>query len=196
VTDPQTQIALALRRPLLDLLPKQSVGAEIGVHKGDFSAVILDVVSPSRLHLIDPWHYETADVYDDAWYGGRASGGQAELDDRYRAVLDRFADEIGSGQVVVHRNESAPVLRELPSDTFDWVYIDGNHLYQFVKLDLELSLERTKVGGLITGDDYREGGWWDGGVKRAVDEFSDNAAVELLHLDTGQFVFRKLGDRY
>ncbi len=190
--DPQARIAAALRRPLLDLLPKHSVGAEIGVHKGDFSAVILDAVSPSTLHLIDPWHYEPSEPYEDAWYGGRASGGQSELDDRYHAVLERFDREIVDGRVIVHRSESAPVLRALSADSLDWVYIDGNHLYDFVKLDLELSFERTKVGGLIAGDDYRDGGWWDGGVKRAVDEFAGNAFVELIHLDTGQFAFRKV----
>ena len=83
------------------------------------------------------------------------------------------------------------MLEQFPDEYFDWVYIDGNHLYEYVKEDLEVSLRKTKAGGLITGDDYTEGGWWEGGVKKAVDEFSTNNAVHLLEIRNRQFVFRK-----
>jgi hypothetical protein len=40
------------RRPfLLEMLPKNSVGAEIGVWKGDFSDRILKALNPKQLHL-------------------------------------------------------------------------------------------------------------------------------------------------
>jgi Methyltransferase domain len=187
----QPAIAAALRKPLLEMLPKHSVGAEIGVHKGDFSAVILGVVSPTRFHLIDPWHHEDAPEYEGAWYGGQVKGGQAEMDARYEAVLERFGREIDAGTVVVHRSESAEVFASLPDDYFDWVYIDGNHLYEYVRQDLEWSLRKTKVDGLITGDDYREGGWWKGGVKKAVDEFIEAGRAELVHCSNGQYAFRR-----
>ena len=186
----QAAIAAALRRSLLEMLPKNSIGAEIGVHKGDFSAVILATVGPARLHLIDPWRYEPSPTYEGAWYGGHANG-QAEMDERYESVLTRFDGEIRAGTVVVDRAESAAALASLPDDYFDWVYIDGNHLYEYVRLDLEWSLRKTKVGGLITGDDYREGGWWDGGVKKAVDEFVASGAARLVQCDNGQYVFER-----
>src|SRR5689334_12291037 len=56
---------------LLKMLPARSVGAEIGVHKGDFSAQILRTVRPHTLHLIDPWQYEPSEAYEQAWYGGK-----------------------------------------------------------------------------------------------------------------------------
>ena len=188
----QPAIAAALRRSLLEMLPKNSVGAEIGVHRGDFSAVMLAIVAPARLHLIDPWHHEPSSTYEGAWYGGQAKRGQAEMDERYEAVLARFEAEIEAGTVVVHRAESASVFASLPDDYFDWVYIDGNHLYEYVREDLEWSLRKTKVGGLITGDDYREGGWWDGGVRKAVDEFVAAGAARLLHCNNGQYVFERM----
>jgi hypothetical protein len=187
----QPAIAAALRKWLLQMLPKHSVGAEIGVHKGDFSAVILDTVAPTRLHLIDPWHHEPSATYEGALYGGQAKGGQAEMDARYESVLTRFAAEIEAGTVVVHRAESAAVLASLPDQYFDWVYIDGNHLYEYVRQDLEWSVRKTKVGGLVTGDDYRDGGWWDGGVKKAVDEFVAAGAARLLDCRNGQYVFER-----
>jgi hypothetical protein len=71
------------------------------------------------------------------------------------------------------------------------VHIDGNHLYEYVARDLALALEKTRTAGLITGDDYAEGGWWEGGVKRAVDEFATRPAVQLIELRDRQYVFRK-----
>ena len=41
---------------LLSMLPTNAVGAEIGVHEGDFSRRILDFLKPRKMDLIDPWH--------------------------------------------------------------------------------------------------------------------------------------------
>ena len=43
------------RKFLLEMMPKNSVCAEIGVNQGQFSKEILEVVQPKKLHLIDPW---------------------------------------------------------------------------------------------------------------------------------------------
>ena len=179
------------RRFLLDMLPKHSAGAEIGVHMGDFSQQIVAFTTPIELHLIDPWEHQTSDMYKDAWYGGEAAGGQKEMDQRYADVCNKFDQEIQDGRVKVHRGYSTDILDQFPDEYFDWIYIDGNHLYEFVKKDLELSLQKTKSGGLITGDDYCKGGWWEGGVKKAVDEFSKTESIQLVELMNRQFVFQK-----
>jgi Methyltransferase domain len=176
---------------LLEMFPKRSVGAEIGVHLGDFSAEILRTVDPRELHLIDPWQHEQSDTYSEAWYGGKARGGQAQMDSRYRHVCARFAAEASAGRVKIHRSYSSDALDGLPDAYLDWIYIDGNHLYEFVKADLELSLRKVKPSGYITGDDYMEGGWWEGGVKKAVDEFVCEYPIKLLAIRNEQFVLGK-----
>ncbi len=186
-TDPE------LRRFLLEMLPAGSVGVEIGVHQGDFSQALLDVVAPAHLHLIDPWKHEASDTYANAWYGGLAEQGQLEMDERHAAVLARFGREIQAGQVIVHRGQSEDVLLGMADDSLDWVYIDGNHLYEFVARDLELSLAKTRPGGFVTGDDYAGGGWWGGGVKRAVDELAESGTARLVLVQQRQFMFEKLG---
>jgi hypothetical protein len=35
-------------------VPKEGVGAEVGVHKGHFTPVLLEIARPSKLHIIDP----------------------------------------------------------------------------------------------------------------------------------------------
>lgn len=179
------------RKFLLDMLPKNSIGAEIGVHLGDFSERLIEVVQPAELNLIDPWHHETSEQYKDAWYGGQADAGQKEMDRRHQSVVDRFSTEIGQGRVRVHRGYSTDVLERFPDDYLDWVYIDGNHLYEFVIKDLEASFRKVRPGGLVTGDDYTEGGWWKGGVKKAVDEYSRKTVGTLIVVKNSQFVFRK-----
>jgi hypothetical protein len=180
------------REFLQEVLPKNSICAEIGVHKGEFSAYILRTVYPKELHLVDPWKYEESDIYKEAKYGGKTQNGQMEMDDRYKAVCVRFKSDIRSGRVKIHRGYSSNVLNEFPDGYFDWIYIDGNHLYEFVKKDLELSFKKIKPDGYITGDDYTDGGWWQGGVKKAVDEFIQEKPVQLVTIWNSQFVLQKL----
>jgi methyltransferase family protein len=179
------------REFLLELLPKHSVCAEIGVWKGDFAREILRATQPLRLHLIDPWKHETGEEYKGAWYGNRLRLNQTDIDAIYGAVCTRFETETRAGRVEIHRGNSSEVLSEFPDGCLDWVYIDGNHLYEFVIRDLDLSFEKTKAGGYIAGDDYRSGGWWQGGVQKAVDEFVERAGVEVVALQNTQFVLRK-----
>jgi hypothetical protein len=91
------RLRLDRRYFLLALMPKSSVCAEIGVHTWRFSEKILSVVRPRELHLIDPWKHERSDQFEDALYGGKADAGQQEMDARFRAVRERFADGIRSG---------------------------------------------------------------------------------------------------
>ena len=176
---------------LLDKLPKNSIGAEIGVHMGNFSRLVLETVKPEEFHLIDPWKYETSETYKDALYGGLARKGQAEMDARYARVRGRFGREIRDGRVTVHRGYSTDVLSKFPDNHFDWIYIDGNHMYDFVKKDLELAYRKTKKGGYIAGDDYSESGWWHAGVKKAVDEFVAAMPVRLIETRSDQFIIQK-----
>lgn len=173
------------------MLPRNSVGAEIGVWKGTFSEKILETVRPKKLHLIDPYLYQEAENYQRALYGGKA-GSQKTLDDICNSVLEKFKEEISSGKVVMHRKLSETAVKDFPDEYFDWIYIDGDHQYEFVKKDLELFYPRVKSGGLITGDDYDDAGWWQGGVKKAVDEFLRTGKVKLIKIKKNQFVLRKI----
>lgn len=184
-------ISTRQRAPLLRALPRESIGAEIGVFKGAFSARILSVVRPRKFHLIDPWHYETDATYKKSWYGGSGGKDQATQDGIHQSVRDRFAKEIAAGVVTVHRAYSADAAAQFADSYFDWVYIDGNHLYEFVKQDLHAYFPKVKPGGLVCGDDYGVKGWWDHGVTRAVDEFVTTGAVRPIRFHRGQFILRK-----
>jgi hypothetical protein len=181
------------RARLLHTVPKHAVCAEIGVWKGHFSAEILRVVEPRKLHLIDPWAYQ--EEYGRALFGGGLAGSQAFMDDVYDHVIARFRNEIESGTVEVHREFSAEAAAQFPDGYFDFVYVDGNHVYEYVRQDLISYLPKLKIGGLLAGDDYHDHGWFEGGVKRAVDEFVSTAAVELVRIGGKQFLLKRTSRR-
>jgi hypothetical protein len=178
------------RHFLLRLLPRGSAGAEIGVWKGDFSALVLARVRPRLLHLIDPWAFLDEEPYRVARYGGGLAKGQRDMDEIYEQVRRRFAKPLATGVVRLHRSPSAEAAGSIEDGSLDWVYIDGNHLYEFVRRDLELFSAKVKSGGLIAGDDYGEAGWWEDGVSRAVDEFVVETGAEPVAFRRSQFVLR------
>lgn len=183
------------RQEMLRVFPEGSVGVEVGVWSGDFSRVLLKAVRPSRLHLVDPWRFESDTTYERAWYGGARVSSQDEMDAVRDSVLRRFSGRIRRGQVVVHQLPSTEAAAQFDDGALDWVYIDGNHLYDFVRADLEAYFPKVRTGGLIAGDDYGDPGWWEDGVRRAVDAFAGRADVEPVIFEAGQFVLRKTGDR-
>ena len=156
---------------LLSLVPRGSVCAEIGVWKGDLSAWILKPVEPVKLHLIDPWRFEPSPEYRRAWYGGSVATSQVDMDRIHDSVVRRFGPEVADGRVEIYRATSMEAAPRFEDGSLDWIYIDGNHRYEFVRDDLEAYERKVKEGGLITGDDYTRPGWWEDGVRRAVDQF-------------------------
>jgi len=175
---------------LLDYLPQQSVGAEIGVWKGGFTSQILKSVHPKQLYLIDPYAYQP--TYTSAWYG-KPELDQEKMDtifEETKADLDSISGDV---DLQFLREDSTTAHQKIKEETLDWVYIDGNHTYEFVRKDLLNFYPKVKVGGYITGDDYGLQGWWDNGVKKAVDEFIQEHIdqIEVLELKEEQFVLRR-----
>ena len=176
------------RRGIIALLPAGSIGAEIGVWQGDFSDALLRRVKPQQLHLIDPWAAVDDEVHAASRYGQATT--QAQMDDLHRAVLDRFADQIGSGQVVVHRKRSDEAAIDIADASLDWVYIDGDHSYDAVLADLRNYAIKVRSGGLLIGDDFVVASWWGDSVVRAVKDFAEEQNLTVVEHSPAQFVIR------
>ena len=136
------------RQKMLSMLPKGGVCAEIGVWTGQFSIQILEVTEPSELTLIDPWDMISAQP--DADRSNDKHADAAFMSNMYADIL-RLYGQLPNVRIV--KGLSAPVLSGYPDGHFDWVYIDGNHLYDFVLKDIEISFAKVKSGGIIVGDD-------------------------------------------
>jgi hypothetical protein len=162
--------AMTRREELLQYFPKGGVGAEIGVAEGTYSAVILENAKPSELHLIDPWSpleagsslLQSQELFTDV---ERARALKTEFsapaahpvgDDKFTKVVERFKND---PRVRLHRQYSYKAVTSFPDEFFDFVYIDGNHHYEFALRDLEDFAVKLKPGGLLFGHDFFEDGF-------------------------------------
>jgi Methyltransferase domain len=180
------------RKKLLDALPKNGVGVEIGVWKGDFSAQLLKAAAPKLLHLVDPWIASTSeDRASEAWYGADKIT-QNGMDSIHDAVVARFANDVARGSVVIHRTTAEAALGPMAAASVDYVYVDGDHSYDGVTTDLALASRITRNGGLICADDYLLDAWWKDGVVRAIHELLVAQPFVIESKIASQIILRKL----
>jgi hypothetical protein len=174
-------LSFASRDAVLEHLPKDATVAEIGVAEGEFSDRILAVAKPKKLHLIDPWAFQSQPDY----LADHNNVEQAEQDARYESISNKFKREISSGQVVLHRGYSQDLAGAFEDAYFDWIYIDGMHTYDAVLRDLHLYQPKVKAGGLILGHDYADhlnSQKMNFGVVPAVDRFVKESGWQFILL--------------
>jgi predicted O-methyltransferase YrrM len=83
------------------------------------------------------------------------------------------------------RLTSDDAVKELNSELYDFIYIDGIHTYEQVKIDIDNYLPLLKPNGIIGGHDY--GPHWPG-VNKAVNEkfgqpdkrYKDTSWIKIL----------------
>jgi hypothetical protein len=177
------------REPILARLPKYSIGAEIGVYKGEFSSLTLKRLKPREFHLIDPWKCREETIYRAGWYGADKTT-QAEMDAIMDAIYESVRSRFARNGTRIHRMTSAEAVKTFPNHYFDWVYVDGDHQYEAVKKDLELYLPKLKPSGFLCGDDYGNPGWWQDGVTRAVNEFISQHPCKTVLIENHQFLMQ------
>lgn len=160
------------RDELLTILNKNIKVCEIGVFKGEFSQVILDVLHPLEFHLID--------IFDGQMCSGDKDGNNiiwTDLSDEYNSLCDKYKD---NENIFIHKGFSYNILALFENDYFDMIYIDGDHSYSGVKKDLEISYSKIKKGGYIFGHDYIASRFE--GVVRAVNEFCQEKQLNIEYL--------------
>jgi hypothetical protein len=135
------------------------IGAEIGTFKGENAKSILKILRIKKLYLIDP--YEKYEEYKkDTAYSYLKN---AEIEAKKRLI--KYRDKI----VWIKKN-SVEALKDIPND-LDFVYIDGNHSYEFVKKDMKNYYNKLKIGGILAGHDIENGIELNEGVTLAFVEF-------------------------
>lgn len=104
--------------------------------------------------------------------------------------------QTGAMQKLIKRvGDSHQILAKLPSEIFDFVYIDGCHLADHVRQDAILAWRLLKPGGLMIFDDYQ---WIDSShpgqeTYRGIDAFLEAAKRQLVIVHQGyQVIVRKL----
>lgn len=155
------------REHILRRMRQAGVVCEVGVQTGRFSQTILNILQPTKLHLLD-------------------------LDLHTHDVAALFSAEIQAGVVEQHEGDSSTWLASFPDAYFDLVYIDGDHTYEGVKRDIRAARLKVKRDGYMVFNDYT---YWSPsecmryGVVQAVNELCIEDDWELLYFAFGHYMY-------
>ena len=123
---------------------------EIGTHKGESTALVASSGQVKNIVTIDVKDYEKIGLYHE---------------------FDNIEFMLGHSDDLVDRFED---------ESFDMIYIDGDHTYEQVCKDIDNYLPKVKNGGFIGGHDYHDGAWPE--VVRAVNERLESPTMTFQDL--------------
>jgi hypothetical protein len=129
-------------------------GAEIGVADGQNSLTLCRSIPNLELLCVDPWQVYLGNP--------RAHDNQEEM---FRLAQKRLSPF----RTVFVRAMSMDAARDVVDNSLDFVYIDGNHCFDFVMQDLIEWSKKVRAGGIVSGHDYYRFRW--AGVVDAVDAY-------------------------
>jgi len=139
---------------------KLLTGVEIGTGEGANAESILRTLNMKTLYLIDPY-----EAYID---DGQLVNTYNNMFTLTKERLSKFGDK--TKFLLEKSNE---VISIIP-DGLDFVYIDGNHSYEFVREDIYLYYPKVRPGGVLGGHDYLMFG-----VQKAVNELVKEKNLKL-----------------
>jgi hypothetical protein len=138
--------------------------AEIGVCTGCYSRDILDW-GVKHLYSVDPWR-----EFPEAPCG--ISDEQHEAN--YQETLQRL--EPVKDRSTILRMTRTEAAQRLPNGFLDFCYIDANHRYEGISVDLPTWWPKVRSGGILAGHDFLAAGL---GVNQAVTEFAAQHGVPI-----------------
>lgn len=139
-------------------------GAEIGVCSGYFSEVICQKIPGVKLLVIDSWKE------------------RYKKEEMYKKTVDRLEP---FKNVTIIRKTSMEAVKDVVDESLDFVFIDANHLYAYVKEDIEEWTKKVRINGIVSGHDYYVMKLNGGEVIKAVDEYvkKNNYKLKLTDKD-------------
>jgi hypothetical protein len=147
---------------------------EVGIGYGFHAKEILEKTNIEKLHLVDPMCYYPNDAFADDVI---RYGGFEKLIKNIKIHLSDYEDKY-----IWHHCPSLSVTNhQIPDESVDAIFIDGDHSYEAVSKDLPFWWKKLRKGGWLLGDDYAS---CHPGTKKAVDEFAlkNNLNIEFLSL--------------
>jgi hypothetical protein len=120
--------------------------AEVGVWKGEFARQMLErCPAIQRYYLIDPW----AQLPD--WNKPFNVEARA-FDEVYAEALKNT--EFAADKRVILRGRTKAVVDQIPEQSLDLAYVDGDHTLRGITIDLIKIYSKVKNDGWIGGDDF------------------------------------------
>jgi hypothetical protein len=129
----------------------QGKGVEVGTFKGLFSKHILGSWE-GKLFMVDVWRPLGEEYVDMSNHGNYKHGVYGDAMDNISGFEDRGIMVRGTSKITSDMFENG---------SLDFVYIDANHAYDFVKEDIDLWYPKVKEGGYLLGHDYLDMDWYN-----------------------------------
>lgn len=143
--------------PYVKRLGENVVGLEIGTCRAESTSYLLsNCPNISKLHTVDPYK-----AYND-WTGEI----NQEIIDRFMMIAQENLKPYGD-RVVMVREESVNAADQFEDESFDFIFVDGDHSYDATLADCIRYYPKLKAGGLFCGHDYQS----LEAVKNAVNDF-------------------------
>lgn len=120
------------------------VGAEIGVSNGRYSKWISVNNKGVKLYCIDPWK-----AYPE-YVEQHGENSQKILDECFRKSTERLKPF----NCELIRKTSMDAVKDFNDNSLDFVFIDGNHSFEYVVEDIAKWEKKVKPGGIVSGHDY------------------------------------------
>lgn len=133
---------------------------EIGTYEARNTVSIFKELNVQRIFCVDPYKY-----YDD---------NQLNVVQLHKAkALAKERLKLYASKVTWIPTTSSIAAASIKDNSLDFIYIDGDHRYKYVKSDIELYWKKLKKGGIISGHDIDHPG-----VMQAVGEFTLKNNIE------------------
>jgi len=143
---------------------KSIIAVEIGTFRGENASNIFRELNVEKFYVIDPY-----EVYKD-YLKSEPRLNTKTLSNAFKEAKKRLG-KYGK-KVIFIKKYSEKALDDIPKA--DFIYIDGNHSYRFVKKDIEDYWPKVKSGGILAGHDITHEKF-NRDIFRALKEFSNKA---------------------
>lgn len=153
---------------------------EIGVWKGHSISYLANKNRDSEIWAVDLFE----DTTDDYYYN------TGDIKKQIPIIYDIYQENLiktNTRQIIKDlKGNSWDVSNNFSNDYFDFIFIDANHSYDYVKNDITSWYPKLKTGGIISGHDYSQKG-----VSEAVNEFALSLNKEVLNYTHDVWYFEK-----
>jgi predicted O-methyltransferase YrrM len=162
--------------PYVKRLGDKVVGIEIGTCRAESTAYLLEKCpNIDKIYTVDPYK-----AYDD-WNGEITQ----ETVDKFMKVAKANLKPYGKRFEMV-REQSVNAADKFDNDSFDFIFVDGDHSYDATLADCIRYYPKLKKGGLFCGHDYSS----IEAVYRAVTDFREkNKISSPINLSTNSTFF-------
>jgi len=122
-------------------LNNESVMVEIGSYAGESTELFVDYGKCKKIYAVDPWSED---------YGETKNKISME---KVEKIFDkRLKKDVNVEKYKMTSEEAVSMFED---ESLDFVYIDGSHIHEMVKQDIEMWTPKVKKGAYIGGHDYQ-----------------------------------------